>query len=152
MAKSIKILFLISIPVFLWGLLLILPTFDDWTYLTTPYFGDFFDNKGLLPYKSYWRPFDATIGYILGLNYKMFPALNHILVLLGHVGSTILVYMLTKKNILAATFFYLSTAMLGTVNDDSVKAKAERAEFFELLDAGGWILCPGHGFPMRYEV
>lgn len=121
MAKSIKILFLISIPVFLWGLLLILPTFDDWTYLTTPYFGDFFDNKGLLPYKSYWRPFDATIGYILGLNYKMFPALNHILILLGHVGSTILVYMLTKKNILAATFFYLSTAMLGTVLDiDSV--------------------------------
>jgi hypothetical protein len=38
------------------------------------------------------------------------------------------------------------------MNDDSVKAKAERAEMFALLDAGGWILCPGHGFPMRYEV
>lgn len=132
MAKSIKILFLVSIPVFLWGLLLILPTFDDWTYLTTPYFGDFFDNKGLLPYKSYWRPFDAVMGYILGLNYKMFPALNHILILLGHVGCTVLVYLLTKKNVIAATFFYLSTAMLGSVLDiDS--ANQVYSQFWGLL-------------------
>lgn len=117
MTKNIKILFLLSIPVFLWGLLLILPTFDDWTYLTTPYFGKFWDNPGLLPVKSYWRPFDATIGYILGLNYKMFPALNHIFILLGHVGCAVLIYLLSKRNILAATFFYLSTAMLGTVLD-----------------------------------
>ncbi len=121
MTRNIKILFLLSIPVILWGLLLILPTFDDWTYLTTPYFGDFFDNKGLLPIKSYWRPFDATIGYILGLNYKLFPALNHVLILLGHVGCTVLIYLLSKKNILAASFFYLSTAILGTVLDiDSI--------------------------------
>lgn len=132
MTKNIKILFILSVPVFLWGLLLILPTFDDWTYLTTPYFGDFFDNKGLLPLKSYWRPFDATIGYILGLNYKLFPSLNHILILLGHVGSTVLIYQLSKKNILAASFFYLSTAMLGTVMDiDS--ANQVYSQFWGLL-------------------
>lgn len=49
-------------------------------------------------------------------------------------------------------FIALGTVMLGSMNADSVKAKAERAKMFALLDAGGWILCPGHGFPMRYTV
>ena len=49
-------------------------------------------------------------------------------------------------------FIQMGTAMLGTMNDDSVKAKAERAKFFALLDEGGWILCPGHGFPIRHQI
>ncbi len=49
-------------------------------------------------------------------------------------------------------FIALGTAMLGSMNADSAKAKVERAEMFTLLEKGGWILCPGHGFPMRYEV
>ena len=49
-------------------------------------------------------------------------------------------------------FIALGTSMLGSMNADSAKAKEERAEMFALLDAGGWILCPGHGFPMRYTV
>ena len=84
----------------------------------------------------------------------------------GHIGRSIILY--EKENRIVFTgdtlvnpsdmadsqkeFIQMGTAMLGTMNDDSVKAKAERAEMFALLDAGGWILCPGHGFPMRYEV
>ncbi|HJJ77807.1 MAG TPA: MBL fold metallo-hydrolase [Methanocorpusculum sp.] len=84
----------------------------------------------------------------------------------GHIGGSIILY--EKENRIVFTgdtlvnpsdmadsqkeFIQMGTAMLGTMNDDSVKAKAERAEMFALLDAGGWILCPGHGFPMRYEV
>lgn len=84
----------------------------------------------------------------------------------GHVAGSILLY--EKENRLVFTgdtlvnpadmgdgqkaFIALGTAMLGSMNADSAKAKAERAEMFALLDAGGWILCPGHGFPMRYTV
>ena len=84
----------------------------------------------------------------------------------GHIGGSIILY--EKENRIVFTgdtlvnpsdmadsqkeFIQMGTAMLGTMNDDSAKAKAERAEMFALLNAGGWILCPGHGFPMRYEV
>ena len=84
----------------------------------------------------------------------------------GHVAGSILLY--EKENRLVFTgdtlvnpadmgdgqkaFIALGTAMLGSMNADSAKAKAERAEMFALLDAGGWFLCPGHGFPMRYTV
>ena len=115
------ILFFLSLPVILLGLIQILPTFDDWTYITTPYFGDLFAADRMLPWNGYWRPFDALIGSILGLNYNLFPALNHSLILLAHALSTCLVYKLSGKKILPAAFFFLSPAMLGTVLDiDSV--------------------------------
>ena len=84
----------------------------------------------------------------------------------GHIGGSIILY--EKENRIVFTgdtlvnpsdmadsqkeFIQMGTAMLGTMNDDSAKAKAERAEMFALLDAGGWILCPGHGFPIRHQI
>lgn len=118
MEKAIKIFIFVTIPLFLWGLTGVLPTFDDWTYCTAPHFCSFFDNEYLLPYNSYWRPFDGIFGYLLGLNYKLFPLLNHIFIFLGHLMCTGVVYfLLTKRNILSAVFFYASTAILGAVLD-----------------------------------
>lgn len=114
-------------PLFLWLLILLLPTFDDWTYLTTPCFDDFTADS-LLPYKSYWRPFDAIFGYVLGLNYRLFPTLNHICIYTGHLASAFVLYRIMKTigfrqhacNI-ALLFFFFSPAMLGTVYDiDSI--------------------------------
>ena len=110
-------------PLFLWLLILLLPTFDDWTYLTTPCFDNFFSER-LLPYKSYWRPFDAAFGYVLGLNYRIFPTLNHICIYTGHLASAFVLYRIMKflglrKHAcnIALLFFFFSPAMLGTVFD-----------------------------------
>lgn len=119
--KTIIISFFIFLPIILYFLTLILPTFDDWTYLTTPYVGNPFSADRMLPWNGYWRPFDALIGSILGLNFHLFPSLNHTLILLGHTISTILIYQITNKHILPAAFFFLSPAMLGTILDiDSI--------------------------------
>lgn len=112
---------LVLSPVLLYAITLLLPTFDDWTYTTTPQ-SDGFTVAALLPSGSYWRPFDTIFGHILGLDYRMFPTLNHIAVYAGHVGNTYLVYKLfetlafgrVSRN-MATIFFFISPAMLGTV-------------------------------------
>ena len=115
--KSLIASFFISLPVVLYLLIIILPTFDDWTYITSPYFGNALAADRILPWNGYWRPFDALIGSLLGLDYRLFPALNHALILLGHAVSTYLVYRLAHRHILPAAFFFLSPGMLGAVLD-----------------------------------
>lgn len=115
--KTVIVTFFISLPIILFALTMILPTYDDWTYITSPYFGNIFTSGRMLPWNGYWRPFDALIGGILGLNHHLFPTLNHCIILLGHVISTILVYRLANKNILPAVFFFLSPGMICTVLD-----------------------------------
>lgn len=97
------------------------PTYDDWYSLSAPNFDKDF-TKYFLPFGSVWRPFDAAIGYILSIDYRMFPTLNHILVLAGHAASTMLVWNLCRRlnftataNGIATTFFFASPCMLGTV-------------------------------------
>lgn len=115
--KVLIISFFLSLPVILYALVVILPTFDDWTYITSPCFDNVLDSGRLLPWNGYWRPFDAIIGSILGLNHKLFPAFNHSIVLIGHAVSTILIYRLSERRNLAAAFFFLSPGMLGAVLD-----------------------------------
>ena len=100
----------------------ILPTFDDWTSLIAPSFGEWFSKERLLFYGYHWRAFDATIGYLVGLNpHLLFPLLNHICVVVGHVGCTLMVWKLCStlkidnfsKNV-ATLFFFLTPAMLAT--------------------------------------
>lgn len=118
--NPLAVILLLS-PAILYAITLLLPTFDDWTYYTTPSFDGLFNYK-LLPNSSYWRPFDAAFGWLLGLDYRMFPALNHVVVYSAHVGVTVLVYRLatamglckTARNI-GTVFFFISPAMLGTV-------------------------------------
>lgn len=113
-------------PVALWALLQLQPTFDDWTYLTTPYTGKL--SEVIFPAGVYWRPFDGLIGYVLGFNYHLFPALNHLIVLLGHTLAAVCVFLLCQKlkfkaasTNIATLFFYLAPGMLGTVLDiDSI--------------------------------
>lgn len=119
--KIIYSFIIISIPIILIGILQILPTFDDWTTLSAPNrdpdFAQYF-----LPYGMTWRPGDALIGYINGLSPKLFPTLNHILIFLSHLGSTVLVYLITKKlklrveaRSIATLFFYISPCVLGNI-------------------------------------
>lgn len=110
-------------PVIAYWLTLLLPTFDDWTYFTRPDydFGEHFYER-LIPRFSYWRPWDGIFGYILSLNHNLFPALNHIAVYIAHLGGTYIIYKISEElrfshfacNI-AALYFFISPAMLGTV-------------------------------------
>lgn len=118
--NPIFIVLLLS-PFMLWAVILILPTYDDWSSLSSPNFDHHF-MKYFLPYGSVWRPFDAAIGYITAFNYHLFPALNHICVVVGHILSTFVVYKLCGKlrfnlsaTFIATIFFFLSPCMLGTV-------------------------------------
>lgn len=111
---------LLSLPLVAFAVCQLLPTFDDWTYLTRPEGVELWQD--FLPTGSYWRPFDALFGLLLSLDYRLFPTVNHLVVLVGHVGCTFLVYYICRLlgltlracNI-ATLFFYLSPGMLGTV-------------------------------------
>ncbi|MGP1416670.1 hypothetical protein [Prevotella fusca] len=103
------------------------PTFDDWTYYTVPQ-TEPLTLQNLLPDGNYWRPFDVLFGHFLGLDYRFFPSLNHLFILLGHILNTLLVYKIlqwfrvsTLSRNLSVVFFYLSSGTLGTVlNIDSL--------------------------------
>jgi len=114
---------LLLMPFILWGIILILPTFDDWTSLIAPSNDPLFTKERFLFYGYHWRPFDSIFGWIVGRNPKiLFPTLNHICVFTGHLGCTFLIYKLTvlfKFNPLASNisilFFFFTPAMLATV-------------------------------------
>ena len=103
------------------------PTFDDWTYYTVPQ-TEPLTLQNLLPDGNYWRPFDVLFGHFLGLDYRLFPTLNHFFILLGHILNAFLVYRIlqwfkvsTLSRNLSVVFFYLSSGTLGTVlNIDSL--------------------------------
>ena len=82
---------LLTAPLALLLLCQLQPTFDDWTYYTIPQ-TEPFRLQSLLPDGNYWRPFDVLFGHLLGLNYRLFPFLNHLFILLGHILNTWLVY------------------------------------------------------------
>lgn len=122
MKNPITWILLVS-PLFMWALMQVLPTFDDWTYFTTPFydFGDKFVNR-LVPRYSYWRPWDGIFGYVLSLWPSMFPTLNHIAVYTGHVGCCVAVFLISGQLgfkplacWVATLTAFLSPAILGTV-------------------------------------
>ncbi len=111
-----------TLPLALWGLLLLLPTFDDWVYYTTMYDGDLLADGYLLPIDNYWRPFDSALGALLGAHPWLFPSLNHIIVLAAHVASAATLSSVCRRlgmglggRSVAVLFFFFSPAMLGTV-------------------------------------
>ncbi|MBQ9186314.1 MAG: hypothetical protein IJ144_00650 [Prevotella sp.] len=114
---------LLLTPLWLWGTIPILPTFDDWTSLTSPSFEPLFTKEHFLFFGYHWRPFDAIIGYLLGLNpQQLFPTLNHCLIVSGHLGCSLLLYQLlgmlsfnnASRNI-ATLFFFVTPATMATV-------------------------------------
>ncbi len=110
-----------TLPFLVWGTLLIMPTFDDWNTLSSPNYDPNILTY-LLPVGTTWRPFDALMGYVNAIDYRLYPAINHLLVLLAHLGSTFLVFVLARRlgigrfaAVVATVFFYLSPCMLATV-------------------------------------
>ena len=119
---SIILIILLS-PLLLYAVLLILPTHDDWVGSTTPDFKPFFTKEHFFFYGYHWRPFDTWIGYLVGRNPQLlFPAINHLLVVLGHFLSVVALFKVlivlgfNKKTINVSTlFFFIVPATMATV-------------------------------------
>lgn len=119
---SIILIFLLS-PLLLYAVWFILPTHDDWAATTTPDFTPFFTKEHFFFYGYHWRPFDTWIGYLVGRNPQLlFPAINHLLVVLGHFLSVVALFKVlivlgfNKKTINVSTlFFFIIPATMATV-------------------------------------
>lgn len=120
-ANPVLFVIFLSAPIVLLAIAQILPTFDDWTTLSSPNYDKEY-LKYFLPFGTVWRPGDALLGYINAINYKGFPILNHILIYMAHLASTFIVYRITKvagfnklSTNLSTLFFYLSPCVCGTI-------------------------------------
>lgn len=71
------------------------PLYDDWGYLTAP--NPNFTLADLLPGRDFWRPFDALFGAFMGLVPELFPFLNHVVVVLGHILSAVFFEKILKE-------------------------------------------------------
>ena len=119
---SIILIILLS-PLLLYAVWFILPTHDDWAATTTPDFTPFFTKEHFFFYGYHWRPFDTWIGYLVGRNPQLlFPAINHLLVVLGHFLSVVALFKMlivlgfNKKTINVSTlFFFIVPATMATV-------------------------------------
>ena len=119
---SIILIFLLS-PLLLYAVWFILPTHDDWAATTTPDFTPFFTKEHFFFYGYHWRPFDTWIGYLVGRNPQLlFPAINHLLVVLGHFLSVVALFKVlivlgfNKKTINVSTLlFFIIPATMATV-------------------------------------
>ena len=115
-------LIIVSMPFVLWAKLQILPTFDDWTTLSLPNYDPQWQQY-FLPNGSFWRPFDAAMGYLYSvIGNDWYPFLNHLLIFAAHLGSTFMVYKLAgalcfnnMARAVATSFFWFSPCVLATV-------------------------------------
>ena len=116
-------------PLFLDGVLRILPTHDDWTSTCQPDFNPFFIKERFLFYGYHWRPFDSILGYLVGRNPQLlFPALNHYVVVTGHLLCAGLIFrVLSKlgfsqstKNIVTVACFILPATMAAATAVDGM--------------------------------
>jgi len=71
------------------------PLYDDWGYLTAP--NPNFTLADLSPGRDFWRPFDALFGAFLGLVPGLFPLLNHVVVVLGHILNAVFLEKILKE-------------------------------------------------------
>lgn len=119
---------IILTPLLLWAVLYILPTHDDWAGTTKPDFSPFFTKEHFFYFGYHWRPFDTWIGYINGRNPQLlFPAFNHILVVLGHALCTVCLWQMmhrlqfstTSRNIASFCFFIIPATMATVTAVDS---------------------------------
>ncbi len=97
------------------------PCADDWYYLTAP--NCYFNWVQMLPQNSFWRPLDALYGALLGFFPSLFPWLNHILVVFGHVFGCFLTVKILRyyyqfdyfSTSIAAVFFLFSAGGFAAV-------------------------------------
>ena len=108
MQNSHNKLILLLTPFILFAAMVTHPVFDDWTYFTMPsnYKLDGFAN--MLPIGNHWRPFDGALGYLLWLKPALFPWVNHIIVVIGHVINALLLCRIGKIFKLESTTLYIA--------------------------------------------
>lgn len=108
-------------PLLAWAAITVRPTFDDWVCLVSPA-TDALTLDYLRPQGTFWRPLDALVGQLVGTDLSLFPTLNHLIVIAGHLLNTLMVYALARRLSFSRTaaqvammFFFLSAATLGVV-------------------------------------
>jgi len=94
MLKSKNIFYLATVVFFLLITGYLFPLSDDWYYTTSPNICPSLIQ--LLPTKTFWRPFDCIIGFILGFYPYLFPLFNRVCVCLTHVISVAFLEKLLK--------------------------------------------------------
>ncbi len=109
----------VSLPFILWYVCDILPTFDDFTSMQSPWWTQIADPGYIMP-DFFRRPFDFIYGSLVGSFPALFPTLNHVAIILGHTANTVLVFCLcrrlqlwTSATNMATLFFFFSPATLG---------------------------------------
>ena len=109
----------VCLPFILWYICSIGPTFDDYTSLQSTWFTQISD-AGTIPPDAFRRPFDFLLGCLVGWMPALFPVLNHVLIILGHTLSALLVYAICRRlsftslaTNIATLFFFFSPATLG---------------------------------------
>jgi len=117
------ILILLLVPLLLYYVIPILPTHDDWASTTRPDFNPFFIKERFLFYGYHWRPFDAILGYIVGLNpQQLYPTFNHCIIIIGHLLCACLIFRLlsvlkfsNQANNITTIYFFIAPATMATV-------------------------------------
>ena len=79
---------IILLVIYVYGILLIRPTFDDFTTLSAPK-KDADWLQYFVCYGSTWRPVDALLGYLNGIDTRIFPASNHLIVIAAPLSTVI---------------------------------------------------------------
>ena len=109
----------VCLPFILWYICSIGPTFDDYTSLQSTWFTQISD-ADTIPPDAFRRPFDFLLGCLVGWMPALFPALNHVLIILGHTLSALLVFAVCRRlsftslaTNIATLFFFFSPATLG---------------------------------------
>ena len=86
----------VSLPLIMWHVCGILPTYDDYTSLQSPWWIQIADD-GYIQQDSYRRPFDFLFGCLVGHFPVLYPMLNHLVILLGHTANALLVFALCRR-------------------------------------------------------
>lgn len=102
------------------------PMADDWYYLTAP--NPDFHWSDLLPTNTFWRPFDALYGGLMGLIPKLFPYLNRVMVIVAHLLNAMLLDWILHKTHISLTwrrfavcfFVFSSAAWAVTLSPDAL--------------------------------
>ena len=147
MTKKIQTLILLQTIALSIAIFFLLPTDDDWGYLCSPHINGM-SLTSLLPNGTFWRPFDAIIGFVLTKIPTAYPYLNHSLILIGYIGSSLLLWNILRElkiredvRIISTSIFLVSPAVLGTIlGIDSINQ--DYSVFFGLLSIYFYLRFP----------
>lgn len=125
------------------GAFFIRPVDDDWFNGACPRFD--FQWTDLLPLGSFWRPVEKGLGGFLGSYPLLFPALNHLLVVLFFVLTAWMATLILRRcavgrGVRQAAFFILLLSPAGMATLFSVDAVNQAgAAFFGLLSVYAYL-------------